>query len=134
MVTGRPTIYSEELADLICERLADGESLIKICADDDMPSRRTVRLWCREKEDFFARYTRARLDQAHSISDEVFDLARGEDSPTIAARANALLAVQARLAPREYGPIQRTLLGQDPDAGAVKIEVCYVETNTAEAE
>ena len=31
----RPTIFSEELADAICERLAAGESLIRICGGDD---------------------------------------------------------------------------------------------------
>ena len=30
---GRPTEYTEEIGDTICERIADGERLRTICAD-----------------------------------------------------------------------------------------------------
>lgn len=42
---GRPSSYCTELADEICERLACGESLRTICADDGMPHRTTVIRW-----------------------------------------------------------------------------------------
>ena len=48
-------------------------------------------------------------------------------------KVNAIAIIQARLAPKKYGT-QKIGLGQDQDAAALRIEVCYVETNTAEAE
>ena len=44
-VGGRPTDYTPELANIICERLSCGESLLRISKDDDMPHRHTVRRW-----------------------------------------------------------------------------------------
>jgi hypothetical protein len=41
MPAGRPSDYTQEIADLICERIADGESLRAICAGDDMPNKST---------------------------------------------------------------------------------------------
>ena len=38
-------MYSEEVAKRICERLANGEPLAKICRDEDMPDYSTARRW-----------------------------------------------------------------------------------------
>ncbi len=42
---GRPSIYSPELAQEICARIAGGETLKGICEDDDMPCARAVLYW-----------------------------------------------------------------------------------------
>jgi hypothetical protein len=39
---GRPSIFTPELSEEICRRLADGESLRNICARPEMPAARTV--------------------------------------------------------------------------------------------
>lgn len=75
---GRPSIFSEELADEICERIADGESLRSICRDDEMPSKATVFRWLAEKQDFQDQYTRAREAQADSLVDDMLDIADGK--------------------------------------------------------
>lgn len=59
----RPSIYTEEIADEICERLANGEFLVAICADDHMPHRTTVFRWERESPDFATRCAHARVYQ-----------------------------------------------------------------------
>lgn len=41
----RPTKYTKKIAEEICERLSDGESLLRICKDDKMPHRRTIHRW-----------------------------------------------------------------------------------------
>ncbi len=58
--SGRPSIYSNDLADLICERLACGESLRKICDDKNLPDRSTVIRWLARDPDFATKYARAR--------------------------------------------------------------------------
>jgi len=39
---GPPSLYTEEIAQRIIDGLMDGLSLIKICEQDGIPSRRTV--------------------------------------------------------------------------------------------
>ena len=73
---GRPTKYTKALADKITDRLAKGDSLRKICRDDDMPDEKAVRLWVIEdREGFSPRYTRARELQAHHLFDETLEIA-----------------------------------------------------------
>lgn len=72
---GRPTLYSEALAAEILARIADGETLTRICLDEDMPARSTVSKWLLDMPDFYGRYARARTVQAHHEVDEILDLA-----------------------------------------------------------
>lgn len=58
---GRPSLFTKEIAEEICERLAKGESLLAICADDHLPTDTCVRKWALEdREGFYSEYTRAR--------------------------------------------------------------------------
>lgn len=77
MVMGRPVEFNQEIADEICARLADGESLRKICLDEHMPPRRTVFGWLfnPKLEHFKHQYTYAREMQAESFADEMNDIA-----------------------------------------------------------
>lgn len=72
---GRPSDYSQELCDIICERLGDGESLRSICSDDGMPRKATVFRWLKKHEDFRDQYARARETQADSLADEILTIA-----------------------------------------------------------
>lgn len=72
---GRPSKYSDHLAQVICLRIAEGESLNKICKDDEMPERVTIYRWLLQKEDFCHNYARAREDQAETHADEIVDIA-----------------------------------------------------------
>jgi hypothetical protein len=69
---GRPSLYTPELADEICYRLAEGKSLRSICEADDMPHWRTVMKWLFfDKHDgFIQQYARAREAQAEYWIDE----------------------------------------------------------------
>ena len=40
---GRPSLYTYEIAEEICERLAKGETLRSVCRSDHMPDERRVR-------------------------------------------------------------------------------------------
>ncbi|MFD9897478.1 terminase small subunit protein [Mesorhizobium sp. NPDC059025] len=73
--SGRPTDYSPALVGLICERIADGESLRSICLDDDMPAKATVFRWLAAHEAFRDQYARAREAQADTFFEDVVDIA-----------------------------------------------------------
>jgi hypothetical protein len=71
----RPSSFTQEKADLICEKIASGQSLRSICEQEDFPAKVTVLRWLRENEAFRAQYTRAREDQAETIFDEMLEIA-----------------------------------------------------------
>ena len=75
MAGGRPTGYNQKIVDIICERLADGESLRTICSDDDMPGTSSVCRWLAAHEEFREQYALARESQADSIFDEILNIA-----------------------------------------------------------
>lgn len=72
---GRPTDFTQAVADTICERIADGESLRAICDDDDMPGKSTVFRWLAADQSFQDQYARAREAQADSLVDDMLDIA-----------------------------------------------------------
>lgn len=76
---GRPSLYTIELADYICEQIADGKSLRSICDADGMPNRGTVFRWLAESEAsdkiFSHQYARARQTQADVLFEEILDIA-----------------------------------------------------------
>lgn len=74
-MTGRPSDYTQELADKICERIADGESLRSICRDDEMPGTSAVCKWLSIHTEFAEQYARARELQADSLFDDILDIA-----------------------------------------------------------
>ncbi len=82
---GRPTDYSDEVANTICRRLIEGESLNKICFDDDMPCKATVYNWLADKElsEFLDKYICARERQAETFIDQCVDIADSTDKDKI---------------------------------------------------
>ena len=72
---GRPSIYTQELADAICAELATGKSLRSVCADEDMPAMSTIFNWFRTKEGFVEQYARAKEEACDAMVDEMLDIA-----------------------------------------------------------
>lgn len=72
---GRPSEFAQEIADSICERISDGESLRKICTDEAMPHAATVCRWLAAHEQFREQYALAREAQADALFDEMLDIA-----------------------------------------------------------
>jgi hypothetical protein len=68
---GRPTKYNLTLALNICDRIADGESLVQITRDPTMPKKTAVYEWVLRHKEFAEIYARAREDQADSLADEI---------------------------------------------------------------
>lgn len=74
---GRPEVYSKEIADQICFRLSEGESLKRILASPGMPGSSSVYRWLLDstKREFWDNYSRARGIQAEVMFDEILDIA-----------------------------------------------------------
>lgn len=74
---GRPSKFSQALAEKICDRIADRESLRSICRDETMPAKSTVLSWLadEDKAAFRARYALAREILADGFVDELVEIA-----------------------------------------------------------
>jgi len=56
---GRPSLYTPELANNICYRVSNGESLRSICKDSTMPAQSTIHLWKLAYPEFSEQYRQA---------------------------------------------------------------------------
>lgn len=86
---GRPTLYSLEIALEICDRIADGESLVKICSDAKMPKKTAVYEWLLRHKEFADIYARAREDQADTLADEIHAIADELPQQVVDEKGNA---------------------------------------------
>ena len=127
----RPDSYNPEIAEGICERLVNGESLRAICLRNDMPSKGTVYRWLAKYPDFAAQYATARELQADFIFDEIIDIADDSDIDPEAGtvdreavqrkrlRLDARKWVLAKMRPQKYG--ERTAADKNTDKKAIKV-------------
>jgi hypothetical protein len=131
---GRPSSFTQEMADRICEHLAEGRSLRSFCKLEIAPSKATVMRWMRDNEAFRDQYARAREDQAETLADEITDIAddgsndyttrmRGDEEVEVVntdhinrsrLRIDARKWFAGKVAPKKYGERSTTeITGKD---------------------
>lgn len=114
----RPLEFNEAVADAICERLADGESLRSICRDDEMPAKSTVFKWLGLIPAFADQYARARETQADSLADDIVDIADDKklEPNDKRVRIDARKWLAGKLRPKAYGDKVAVVGGDKSDA------------------
>jgi len=76
----RPSNYTPELGDLICDGIARKTPLARLCDENEnLPSCRTVYTWLRTHKEFLHNYTRAKEDQADYLVEEALVIADDAD-------------------------------------------------------
>ena len=113
---GALSTYSEAIGKEIVTRLASGQSLHSICKLDHMPHISTIYDWIGKEPSFAEHYGRAREQAAHTLFDQMIDIADDcsndllkDGTPNNAAIQRAKLQIDTRarvagkLAPRVYG-------------------------------
>lgn len=142
------TCLTEDQAKTICERIADGQSLLSICRDTpDMPSTSTIYDALAADKTFSDKYARAREVQADKLAAEIVEIAddsrndtqvddEGNEIVNHDHIARARLRVDARkwyaskVAPKKYGD----RLTHDGDANnPVAVAVTYDAKTLARA-
>lgn len=109
MAGGRPSIFSAELAEEICDRIAKGESVKEICTDKEsgwLPGESTVYRWLAENEPFRERYALAREAQADGKFDEAWNIAKTATAESVQVarlQVDTIKWQAAKLAPKKYG-------------------------------
>lgn len=136
---GRPCEYSPELADAICARLAEGESLRSVCRAEEMPSVPTVFSWMRKYPEFLNQYTRAKEESADALSDEMLEIAdnarndwmerhgedeagwivNGEHIQRSRLRIETRKWLASKLKPKKYG--DKLAVGGDAEAPPIQV-------------
>ncbi len=143
MAAGKPSDYSQEVADIICERIADGESLRAICSEENMPNKATVFRWLSKHQEFSDQYARARDEQAETLFDEILDIADDGRNDWMAAhdeyegfgwkengeairrsqmRIDARKWMAGKLKPKKYS--DKHIVAGDPDS-PVRMEIVW---------
>jgi hypothetical protein len=77
---GRPTTYSQEIADKICILLGEGQTLRAICSMPDMPVVTTIWRWEQKYPEFCKLSAQAREDGTHVLAEECLSIA---DDPVL---------------------------------------------------
>jgi hypothetical protein len=120
---GRPSRYTPELADRICQRLAEAESLRSICRESWAPGLRTVLAWVSTKPEFRRQYDIARNFGREMVGEDVLAIADGVGT-SLEAIKEARRQIDAkkwhlgRMAPKRRGPIAKLGISAPVRAGA----------------
>lgn len=139
MPAGRPSDYSQEFADKLCERLSEGMSMHRACESDDMPNKRTVFKWLRTNDEFRHMYEASKAEAADKLAEEIIEISddgtndymeslgddagpayryNGEHVQRSRLRVDARKWIAAKLKPRKYGDkVSQEISG--PDGGPI---------------
>ncbi len=149
--SGPSSSFSQEAADEICNAIADGVPLRQYCRRPGSPAWRTVYHWLEERDDFAARFAKARRLGFDAIAEDTMEIGdtpevgeiitKSEKDGTTIRRedmvAHRKLRVWTRLQllakwdPRRYGDLKQVELS-GPD-GAPLTTVSLNTTDPAEA-
>lgn len=130
MACGRPTLYNEEMADLICMRVATNPiGLPSICEKyPDLPSHETIYQWRYKYQAFADKYARAKMAQIQSMVDKTMDLASQRpvyfdaagnqivDSGYVAANRLEIDTLKwhaSKLIPKQYGKAAEEVMADE---------------------
>lgn len=123
MPSGRPSEYTPEKGQEICDWVAEGKSLRSyVFGGEDRPTFATIYRWLDSQPAFSTAFARAREVMAHADADRlnaVVEALEGRTLPPDVARvmADTLKWTAARRLPRAYG--DRIALGGDDGAPLV---------------
>lgn len=125
---GRPSDYTKETAEKLCEILSQGKSLRTACLKDDMPSIATVFKWMRDYPEFLKQYEQAKVESSEALNevildlgDEAINMSQGVDPKVSNAvvsayklKADNLKWYMSKMKPKKYGDkIDHTTNGKD---------------------
>lgn len=105
---GRPSDYTKEKGDLICQRVATHDcGLPKLCAMyKDMPDQMTIFRWRYQVEEFRYKYAQAKMLQADLLAEQCLDISDESTPENVAVdrlRVDSRKWLASKLLPKQYG-------------------------------
>jgi len=118
---GRPSEFTPELGDRICQYMCEGLSLRQTCQQPGIPPMGTILRWVREFPSFREQYTRAREDLQEFWAEDIMSVS---DDQTIDPNHKRIMVdsrkwLLSKLAPKKYG--DKLALGGSDDMPALKV-------------
>lgn len=122
-MTGRPSTYTEEMGNLICDKLTEGVSLRKLCKDEAFPNASTVYVWLDRFPEFAERYARAREAATEDMLEDILEIADNSelDAQEKRVRIDARKWAMDKLRPKKYGEKSTVDVG-NKDGETLKVE------------
>lgn len=81
----RSWAFDQTIADLFCQKVAEGMGVTKACGQQGMPPYPIVCRWKRERPDFARQLDEARKDRAEHLRDRAIDTAELADEDSVQA-------------------------------------------------
>lgn len=117
---GRPSTFTQQLADEICEGITLGYSVRTVCTPDHMPAISTFYKWLREHDDFSKQYARACEERTEAMAEDLLDIAddgtndymesedgtvtyNGDSIQRAKLRVDTRKWLMAKMKPKKYG-------------------------------
>ena len=127
MPGGRPSKFTQDIADTICAEIMSGKGMREICSAEEMPGDTTVYRWLTENSAFREQYARAKEVAMDKMAEELLEIADdgqndwmlrnvGEDQTYVLngehvqrsrLRADTRKWLMSKLAPKKYGDRQQ---------------------------
>lgn len=122
-LAGRPTKYTPEKGDKICEMVAEGKSASAACKEVGI-ALKNMYGWLRAHESFRSNYEIARQDAADTLVDELMLIAdTEEDVQRAKLKIDARKWVAARMKPKSWGDKQDLNVGVQQSLSDVMREI-----------
>jgi hypothetical protein len=127
----KPSSYTPEIAQAVCDRLEAGESLRAIARDESMPSKGLFLGWVESMPDVADQYTRARARGWDEQAERAVERAQAaEDAAKGRLAFDADRWYLGKMAPKKYG--DRQVLAGDPEAPLQGLSEAQVKARLAE--
>lgn len=139
---GRPTKYTQKLADEICEGVTLGKSIRTVTSPEHMPSIATFYSWLRTHDEFLKQYARACEERTEAMAEDLLDIAddgtndymesedgkpqyNGDSIQRAKLRVDTRKWLMAKMKPKKYGDkvaVDNTVTLVQPILGGKSIE------------
>jgi hypothetical protein len=134
---GRPSKFTQEIADYICEQIINGRDLTEICENDEgIPSRATVYRWTCERPEFATQCARAReacADFEMYKMKKLADDCTEENVNSTRAKLNHMQWRVMKMAPRVYGDKTTTEI-TGAGGGAIHVTKTTIDVRLLDAD
>jgi hypothetical protein len=118
---GRPSDFTPDMGDRICQSLSSGLSLRQTCQQEGIPAMGTVLRWVKDFPAFREQYARAREDLQEFWAEDILSVS---DDPTITSDQKRIMVdsrkwLLSKLAPKKYG--DKLALGGSDEMPPLKV-------------
>lgn len=133
---GRPSKYTDEIAERIYSEMVNGKDMVEICQADDMPDRGTVYRWMVQRPEFAALCARARealADYEFYRAKKLADECTEENVNSARVKLNHLQWRIMKVSPKNYGDKTRSEI-TGADGGPIEMQATTVDARQLEPE